>query len=166
MILTAFVALAGWVCSALVAIRNSVKQHTVSTLLQSRLSAVFQERGERLVDLLTDDNGDCRTLTEQHIAALSPREIASVRYLLNYYEFIAVGIRHGDLDERLLEQTIRGIVCSLVAATRLYIVLGRTREHETKTGSRRRRRTPELRVYENLLWLYDKWKDEAAPCIA
>src|SRR5258708_5070557 len=43
-ILTIFVVGIGWIVTAIVAVHNSIKQHTVNTLLQSRLSVAFQEK--------------------------------------------------------------------------------------------------------------------------
>ena len=39
--------------------------------------------------------------------------VLALKYVLNYYEFMAVGIRAGDLDEALLYDTIHPSVCAL-----------------------------------------------------
>lgn len=36
---------------------------------------------------------------------------ASVGYLLNYYEFIASGVLHGDLHSEIVRDNIRGVIC-------------------------------------------------------
>ncbi|MGK8774949.1 DUF4760 domain-containing protein [Burkholderia cenocepacia] len=138
-------AVLGWMVTALVSLHNSIKQHTINTLLQSRLSATYQglvpvldatypttNEGRTEVkpgDWLSDDKGVKDSL-------------AAYRYFLNYYEFLAVGIKAGDLHAELLRQSMRGIVCVNVRAARAYI------SHL---------RQPEIRVYANLLELYEQW---------
>ncbi|RQZ16692.1 DUF4760 domain-containing protein [Burkholderia sp. Bp9031] len=166
-VLTVAAAVIGWICTSLVSIQNSVKQHTVNTLLQSRLSATFIEKGNQLNRVLLQD-GVRRKLTLADCAPTADKEhtegIEAVRYMLNYYEFIAVGIRQADLDERLLRQTIRAIVCGLVIAARVYIEDSRKHEHEMLADcddGDLRREGP--RTYRNLLWLYERWKDRRDP---
>ena len=55
----------------------------------------------------------------------------SLRYLLNYYEFICAGIALGDLDERLIRQTMRGIFVNFHDFTHLLI-----EEHIANNGQR------------------------------
>jgi hypothetical protein len=166
-VLTAAAAVIGWICTSLVSIQNSVKQHTVNSLLQSRLSATFIEKGKELDALLLQD-GKRRPLTLEDCKPTSDettsKGVAAVRYMLNYYEFIAVGVRQGDLDEKLLRQTVRGIVCSLVITARSYVEESRRPELEALAKCDDRDvRQEGPRTYRNLLWLYEKWKDRSDP---
>ena len=63
----------------------------------------------------------------------------SVDFILNQYEFIALGARSGVMDEKFLAGTIRGLVCGLVVTLAPFI---------------RHVRSDSPRVWENLIWLY------------
>lgn len=43
-----FLAVVGWITTAIVNLRNSIKQHTINTLLQSRLSTALNQRTDDL----------------------------------------------------------------------------------------------------------------------
>lgn len=99
------VALAGWMIQAKIATRNSRKQHTMNVLFQTRMSKEFQDH----VDRITKKYPDGAPIPYEEIILPENADVfASVRFILNYYEFIAVGIEHGDLDEPL----IRSCICS------------------------------------------------------
>jgi hypothetical protein len=70
---------------------------------------------------------------------------ADVDYILNYLEFLAVAIRHGDLHEGVMKDTMRGIVVRFTIITQEYIQGTRTAVNP--------------RTFSNLLWLYNRWKD-------
>jgi hypothetical protein len=54
--------------------------------------------------------------------------IEGMKYLLNYYEFMAVGIEANDLEENMLFKTIGGTVCSIRERADLYV------QHMRKNG--------------------------------
>lgn len=133
----------GWITSAIVTIRNSVKQHTINTLLQTRLSATYQENA---ADARTGIKGH----TPENPAPLAkikgtPETQSAVEYLLNYIEFMAVGIRHGDLHEAVLKDSMRGIVTRFTAISEEYIV-----DVRKVSGPR---------TFQHLLWLRKRWRD-------
>lgn len=145
-------AITGWIVSGYITLRNSIKQHTINTLLQSRLSATYMAEARHinktffnpgmgkepveLSKLIDPDNVDDR---------------AAVDYVLNYFEFLAVGIRHGDLDKNVLKHTMRGILVRLYEKMELYLKY--MREDDGKVV----RKPTQL---EHLTWLYNEWKDE------
>lgn len=49
------------------------------------------------------------------------RAIVALKYLLNYYEFIAAGIRANDLDEEIIYQTLSETMVSLVNRSQNYV---------------------------------------------
>lgn len=110
----AFTAMVGWMVSSLVTVRNVVKQHTVSTLLQSRLAAAYVEK-LRLVNTNYSKIGEAVTaIPEADMTdGTKAEQIDAMRYLLNHFEFIALAIRYGDLDEVLMKGSMQGIVCNL-----------------------------------------------------
>ena len=67
----------------------------------------------------------------------------ALRYVLNYYEYIAVGIKFGDLSEDVLRETLRGNMRRTTKKFLLYI------------GERQR---VDGNTYANLMWLYKRWE--------
>jgi hypothetical protein len=76
-------------------------------------------------------------------------QLAALRYLLNYFEFIAVGIRYGDLDEKLLKNTLRGILCGVYEAAGPLV----TQRRQAPAGSK----AEKSKTFEHLEWLYTRW---------
>lgn len=136
----------GWLTSAYVTIKNSVKQHTINTLLQSRLSVTYM----KYADLVNKEFGDFAneySFDPKNWGSNDPItkvDQEALRYLLNYFEYVALGIRHGDLHEGLLRSSLRSILRSSVIFSKSYIL-------ETKVN--------QPRVYINLMWLFEKWKE-------
>lgn len=138
------------------------KQHTITILFETRLSEQFQNANKlrqkvfpKYTDISFDDWNTAR-LTPVPTTG-SPEQIAAAQLkidgaealtmLLNYYEFLAVGVSVGDLDEELLRKTIRGIMCNLVDDARDLI-------------AEFRRKNP--KTYANLIELYENWREKDA----
>ena len=103
----ALIALAGWMIQARIAIRNSRKQHTMNVLLQTRMSSEFNK------NVAVIERNFPKGANISFKKANRTQEIlAAVRYVLNYYEFIAVGLWHRDLDERLMRDCICSQMCT------------------------------------------------------
>ncbi|MDP3761521.1 MAG: DUF4760 domain-containing protein [Ramlibacter sp.] len=137
--------------NAIVTIRNSVKQHTVNTLLQSRLSQLYMQKVGEVNAALAPPGQPYRRLAAEQISATeSVAVVDGVRYFLNYFEFVAVGVRHGDLDEDLMKGSLRGIVSRLSDAGHelIRVESGETSGKPNKT-------------YEHLKWLNRRWADGA-----
>jgi hypothetical protein len=64
--------------------------------------------------------------------------------LLNHFEFLAAGLRNGDISEQLLKDSERSTFVGLVEASEAFI---------HKVRDRRQRRS----VFEHIEWLYDRW---------
>lgn len=143
-------AVAGWIISAIVTMRNSIRQHTVTTLLSSRLSETYMSQTRLVNARYFSPSGGLYRLNAAEVAASPPEaQIAALRYLLNYFEFIAVGIRYGDLDEKLLKNTLRGILCGVYEAAGPLV----SQRRKPPAGSTAVR----SKTFEHLEWLYDRW---------
>lgn len=155
-------ALGTFAYSAYAARRAQRKQQTMTLLLESRLSSEFRgilEKRRELFPEYTDVTFDAwnaaRTAKSpnpdnelQRKTVERERESAlALTQLLNYYEFLAVGIKEGDLDKELLRKTLRSIMCNLVDDCRDLI-------------AEMRRRRPS--TYEHLTALYDDWREIGA----
>ena len=145
-----FLAAIGWNITSLVTLRNSVKQHTMNTLLQSRLSATYMEHVKSVNSMFTF-NGKIIPLTLTEVKKPPAGvDFGSLNYMLNYFEYVAVGIRHGDLHEGLLRASLRGIVCNIYCVAKELI-----EERRSELGPYKKSRS-----YENLCWLHEKWEDK------
>lgn len=128
------------------------KQHTITILLETRLSDHFQQMIRSRAAYFSEGKPVIPdTFYEAYNGSYDPgaaickkTSAASLVKLLNHYEFIAVGIALGDLEETMLKQTIRGIVCRLVNDCRHLIA------EEQKQNPK---------TYEHLSALYHRWRD-------
>lgn len=137
------------------------KQHTITILFETRLSEQFQNANRLRKKVfpeyqdITYEAWNAARLAEP--AGQSETDIALARQknegaealqmLLNYYEFLAVGLSEGDLDEAMLKKTVRGIMCNLVDDARELIA---------------DLRAVNIKTFEHLVPLYDAWRDENA----
>ena len=140
----------GWVVTSMVNLHNARRQHTVNVLLQSRLSQAYQQRLRDVVKAFPVTP----KVTKLRVGDWNTQEyseaIDGVKYLLNYFEFVAVGIRTGDLDEKTLRMSLRGILTTLCDMADVYIRYQRG-ELEENDGY------PSNRSYEHVLWLRKRW---------
>ncbi|MCH8111255.1 MAG: DUF4760 domain-containing protein [Proteobacteria bacterium] len=128
----------GWVYTARRHRRISRKQHTFNVLLHMSFNEVFLKalkcasthfRDQTLPDLLDEANVELRR---------------KVRIILNHYEFMAAGVRNGDLDEQLLRDSERGVVVQIYESCQHHIYSVRnTRQRQS--------------INEHLEWLYKRW---------
>lgn len=150
LIFSTLFAVTGWIISAMMTLRNSIKQHTVNTVLQSRLSATYMGNAETINTTLFSPTAPKDSVSVEYLT--DPANLAilkSVHYVLNYLEFVSVGIRLGDLDEKILCFTMRGIVLRLYEKVLPY--MKHMREDDgVKVGK------PEQ--LEHVTWLYQRWK--------
>jgi hypothetical protein len=82
----------------------------MSVLLQTRMSSEFNKNVEIIEKVFP--SGSKITYTK---AKRKQETLAAVRYILNHYEFIAVGLRHRDLDEKLMRDCICSQLCGFCA---------------------------------------------------
>ena len=141
----AMTAMLGWGVSALVTISNSVKQHSINTLLQSRLSATYMCYAD-LVN--TTFNSFAKTYGYDATKwdgtdPVAEMDREALRYVLNYMEFIAIGVRHGDLNRTMMRSSLGSILKNTVIFSRSYIESSLVNQP---------------RAFCNLLWLFNEWK--------
>lgn len=145
LLVAALAATSGWIVTSWMGVRNSVKQHTINTLLQSRLSIEYMKHASTLgrhYKSFSEQSGQQDTAQR----ATDGLDEESLQYVLNYFEFIAIGIRAGDLHEGLLRGSLRSIVCRNVEMSKDWI-------------DDCRAKSP--RLYENLGWLQNRWNPGA-----
>lgn len=106
----------GWCVAGWITHRNSVRQNTNNILFARFSHAPFGDAMHRFHRAFGNDVS--QKVTPERMAELratndeeSQRIIASVAYLLNYFEFIASGVIHGDLHANIIRDNIRGVIC-------------------------------------------------------
>lgn len=103
---------------------------------------------KRLRDELPKDATD-EVKAEAEIKLERAKAIASLRYLLNYYEFMAVGVRANDIDCDLLLQTVGPIV--LGRFKRSAKLIKWSRRERPKGGG-------QDTAFEHLEWMSHDWE--------
>ena len=133
--------------SSTISRQNQRKQDTVKTMLDSRLSKQYHDLTEvaRAYHLKIDD--DTKQTYEQYSKGLKSsgkmREGArAVQQVLNYFEFLSVGVPQRNFDEAMVKEIIRGILCGRVHTNRWII------------QERRKRKSL---AYINLVAVYYRW---------
>ena len=120
-LIAALVAMIGWLVTSIITTRNSVKQYTITMLLQSRLSSEYIKHATAVNNLLIG-NKDLK-IDLEFINDLENQDVVvSVTYILNYAEFVCSGLRCGDFDNHLLKMTLKGIFSNLYGRCEPYII--------------------------------------------
>jgi len=115
------VAAIGWGFGAWFSYRNSQLQHTINVIFTRFAQTPFSENTKRFHGKFGYEIEPRITLAEIKRLENSTEEdqaaAQSAKFLLNYYEFIAVGVLRGDLDLNVVESTLRGNMMFLFEKT-------------------------------------------------
>ncbi len=105
----------GWVIGGWTTYRNTIRQNTNNLLFARFSQTPFGEAMHRFHRTFGSD--PMVPVTSEALAKLrkkpdeeSRKAVASVAYLLNYYEFVAAGVLHGDFDAEIVTANIRGVI--------------------------------------------------------
>lgn len=151
----------GWVITVRSNRHLSKIQHTVNILLEHSFS---NEARGHAITLYTYVTGDA-PLTKENVDSLFenrkhqtgkalydpnsneiPSEKAtynSIRAMLNYFEFLAIGMKMGDVDTKMIKDFFHVIICEYCEKTKMFI---------------KKCNDTESLEYENLIELYRAWK--------
>lgn len=135
----------GWLFTTRAQAIDSTKANTMKILMESRFSDEYSRNLKATTKIFTVQRtiqGDNCCLPVNVFSSSTPDEIDSINYMLNYFEFIAVGIRCGDLDEQLIRQSLRTIILTNYKFYKLII-----EDKQKKTSS----------ALENLTCLAKRW---------
>ncbi|MBK4744991.1 MULTISPECIES: DUF4760 domain-containing protein [Acinetobacter calcoaceticus/baumannii complex] len=115
--LSAIAAIAGWIFTSRLQIINATKTHAMQVLMNSRTSTAYVAKVDDAMKLrakVKEENGwtekDRIYVSKEKYLELKAEERSAVHYLLNFLEFIAVGIRHNNLDEDMLKGSFKSIL--------------------------------------------------------
>jgi hypothetical protein len=119
------VASLGWGIGSWVTMRNARIQHTINIIFARFPHATFGDNQSAFFAQF--GAGVQQRVSTQAVKALEGQTppnkgLLGLRYLLNYYEFIAVGILRGDLDFDIINQTLRTPMAYLYDKCEPYIV--------------------------------------------
>jgi hypothetical protein len=115
-IATLSVAATGWCVAGWITHRNTIRQNTNNMLFARFAQSTFGDAvhrfhttfGSNPTERVTPDRLSQLRATDDEEAR---KAVASVAYLLNYYEFIASGVINGDLHADIIRDNIRGVIC-------------------------------------------------------
>lgn len=140
-------ALLGALSSSWINLHNAIKQHTINTLLQMRMSETYMARVERL-NKRYGAGAAIYFISKQECETNPPEAcFGDMIFVLNYLEFIASAIRAGDLNEKLMYDSLRGMVCNNFEVARELI---KHRRHAAVGGYNEK-------LFEHLEWLQRRW---------
>jgi hypothetical protein len=126
-------------------------QHTMGVLLQSRLSPAYQQRMRDVVKVYPTMPTIIPVVVGDWEDPAKHEALEGIKYLLNFFEFVAIGIRNGDLDEATLRMSLSNIIFALTSSGEAFIRYSRGELGAPGDAQPNRN-------YEHLLWLRDRWR--------
>jgi hypothetical protein len=100
----------GWAVAAWITYRNARVQHTINFIANRFSNDIFSKNAALFNEHLAG-----KLINSELVATLSQSSekgdidtLQALRYLVNYFEFIAVGVLCGDLDIRIIRRALRG----------------------------------------------------------
>jgi hypothetical protein len=145
----------GWWIQNINQANNARKAHTLNIILQSRMSSSYLDRlaaftkvyrGNRFIAKELAILGDVTAPSDERSFSNLPRDIREaydgVCYLLNYYEFLAQGVRARDLDENLVLQCFSSFM--QVIELKAFFIIKLAREKDKS-------------YFEGLIWVLERW---------
>jgi hypothetical protein len=152
-VLAAIAAVFGWIFTSRVQIINTTRSHSVQVLMNSRNSTAYISKVDEatiirreLIKELNLPKGEKVQLSAERFEKLENAEKSAVTYLLNFLEFVAIGIRHNNLDEDLIKGSFKSILKSN------YILFQPVIEYLREKDS--------SKIYNQLETLHKRWDDE------
>lgn len=161
--LAATAATIGWIAQRQGSINISRKQHTLTILLQFRQSELFNRHRTNMFSYYPDGIDitpaeavkllDQRKNSDLYSVELNGEQtypvIESIYYICNFFEFLAAGVRMGDLDGDLLNETIGGIMRSVYKKSDEILKIDQKIDANGK---------PTTKTFDNFYWLIkEEW---------
>jgi hypothetical protein len=118
-LVASYLASLGWIYTNYVNAHMQRKSHTMNVLVQLRNSTEFNKHRNMLLSrfplgrrVIINDLPALKTerASGASYAADKVPILDSAYYIANYYEFISVGVLNGDLDDTMVEHTLRSIL--------------------------------------------------------
>lgn len=147
----------GWWIQAITTAANSRRSHTLNIIMSSRTSTEYQQQTRAssklyLTSVIPPELAEWKfqPTKDEYRNANVPSDVAEAIsgtiYVLNYFEFLAQGIRYRDLDACLLRECFSGILAG-VERRAFHLII------EAQKG--------DPRVFEGLINLTKEWNGES-----
>ena len=146
-----FLAVAGWLFTSAITIRNRIKQHSLDLILRTRFDEVYKNS---MLNIRTCFSGMTVISEEQaknifYAADEEGKKLrSSIVDILNYHEYLALAIWFKDADEIILKEYYKDIILWHYEKLKNVIPLWRQDEKD---------------AFEYYEWLYNRWKIKLAP---
>lgn len=128
----AFIPAIGWLFSGYISVRNLTKQHSMNILLQTRTSSEYVKHA--IV---------AQKYINKKFSKVSKRDMDSIIYILNFLEFVSIGIISGELDENIFKQAWKNTFRLTNEIHKDIIIC-----HQQKIPS----------IWSNLVWINERWQ--------
>lgn len=149
---------AGWWVQATISSAAARKAHTVNTIMNQRNSELFIHKNDNLIHVFPRKK-TIHPIFSEYLADPNNKKFKDAKfdnnylqaskdlsYVLNYYEFIAVGVINGDFDEKLIKECFLGILIGL--EKRAYLVIQCTQKIQN------------AKTFESIVELVDRWSEQ------
>ena len=143
----AVLATCGWLYTAKRARTLAKKQHTINIMLKGNFDKDLRVAHESISKYLKGIIPFPELDSNEY-----KRILPSLRFVLNHYEFLAAGIRRGDVDEKLVLDSERGTILNAYEKSMDHIFAVRTNRRNQA-------------VYEHLEWLHKRWESSPPSAI-
>lgn len=134
----AFIPAIGWLFSAYISVKNLTKQNSMNILLQTRTSAEYMLHA-RVAQKYFEDKAPNASLE------VDQEDKKSIIYMLNFLEFVSIGIISGELDENIFKQAWKNTF-RLTVKRHKNIILSYQSDIPT--------------IWSNLVWLDNRWQNQ------
>jgi hypothetical protein len=131
----AVLATLGWIITQRNTVRSARKQHTFNIIIQLQMNENIRYHLTNILfkypigrNILVSD---CSDLQAEKLIWYSEKKDLdkkasypiqdSISWIANYYEFVAVAVFSGDLDEGIMKNTVRSSICRFYIKTSGYI---------------------------------------------
>jgi Domain of unknown function (DUF4760) len=123
----------GWIVTTEANIGNSRRQHTITLITQH----AFDPTRAANRDIIKQTLPTYRTKLTATMADFTDETLPLLKAIdleLNFYEFLALGMTSGDLDERLIHRSLRGQFVNFYQQMEAYIDFWRAKDRRTWIG--------------------------------
>ena len=120
----------GWIVTSEVAIGNSRRQHTI-TLITQHAFDVTRAANRDIIKLTLPSYQSKLMASMADFADETLPLLKAIDLELNFYEFLAVGVVRGDLDEQLIRRSLQSQFMNFYLQAEDYIIFWQSRNKAT-----------------------------------
>ncbi|WP_165494276.1 DUF4760 domain-containing protein [Acinetobacter sp. ANC 4779] len=85
---------------------TNMRNHSIHTIANARLSDQYNQKFDYVYELLKGH----KLLSYEKYTGFNNYDKSVIHYILNYYEFIAIGLRYNELDEEIVKRMMKSQV--------------------------------------------------------